>query len=106
MIASNQPELNRICTLQYGAESGKPAVLVPEQTFFHQNFGTINFNFMQHAQIVQGIYDNKGSDEACFTLVCQSEHGKALKEIIPLAGIESYKYCVRQQRSKAISSIS
>lgn len=62
MIASNQPELNRICTLQYGAETGKPTVLVPEQTFFHQNFATINFNFMQHARQLQTIFDDTNSD--------------------------------------------
>jgi len=34
-IASGQSELNRVCTLQYGFDTGKPTVIVPEQTFFY-----------------------------------------------------------------------
>jgi hypothetical protein len=58
---------------------------VPEQTFYNQNFATLNFDFETKQTVINGLFDSTGQTDICFNLVCQSEKGKALAEIFPIS---------------------
>lgn len=91
-LASGESELTRVCTLQYLKD--KDLTLTPEQTFFSQNFATLTFNFNEHAGVLKNAFNNIDSEEVCFNLICQTEPGKDLQEIIPIADMSQYKYCL------------
>ena len=101
-IASSQSELNRVCTLQFG-ESSNPTVIVPEQTFYNQNFVALNFDFEPKQTVINGLFDSTGQTDLCFNLVCQSEKNKALAEIIPMSDTQNFRYCLKKLQKGATS---